>query len=157
MWGGEHVPLGGVDKTPPIRHDIKSSKPILMILSNTVSKSAAAKTRGMWLYHNGENFMILTSTAFCLIHQYNRQRDGQAIAYSAPSIYATVYICCRALKMFQLRPGLRGLCSKLVHFSETQCKTTRFQLLRCVACVTIGKLRLKPVAHRLHWNTIKQF
>jgi len=44
----------------------------------------------------GKNFMILSSTVFCMIHpsdgQRERQTDGRAIAYSALSICYRVLI-----------------------------------------------------------------
>jgi len=60
-----------------------------------VGETYPAKTGGMGLPY-GENFIILSSTIFCMIHPCDRRTDGRAIAYSALSIYA---ICCRALKM----------------------------------------------------------
>ena len=64
-----------------------------------VDETYPTKTSRMGLTY-GENFMILSSTLFCMIHPYDRRIDGRThgreIAYSALSIYA---ICCRALKI----------------------------------------------------------
>jgi len=59
-----------------------------------ISRWSPANTRGMELPY-GENCMILTATVFdWSTHLTDRQMDGEAIAYSAVTIYA---ICCRAL------------------------------------------------------------
>jgi len=47
-----------------------------------LDETYCAKTRGMGLPY-GENFLILSSTVFCVIHQCDGRTDGQAVAYSA--------------------------------------------------------------------------